>query len=743
MKKITFLLMFVMTIMMANAITTRYIKVTATGTGDGTSWTNAAGTADIQTQIEAVALDATKGEVQFAAGTYLIAAQILIRDGVNLTGGYATDGSGTRDLYNNQTILDGQFNKRIMYATDANTTPAFTKITTINGFILQRGSSSYGSAAFITYGVVLQNCIIRNNNGSTYGSAIMAKRTQSIASGGAGWNMSCAFINCIIINNTSSNYAGGVWIDQDAHFSMINCIIANNKSTDATNGIGGLYVGANIRYSRITNNIFYNNTSAVTLTNRNNYYSPTTNNAGVFSNYFSDAAIPAGGVVALGNKTSTDYASPGFVSPTSYQGYTTDATKITEMNNSNWRLTSTSPLIGLGISTSNADAPYPFSMAVFGGANKLYSSIGTDIMGSNRIIGTQPEMGAYEYNPVVVSTATADALKGSVSTGITVSKGTSVTIIATANTGYAFTNWTDGNSNIASTSASYTFKSAADITLTANFALITKTFTVTVPNGTAHVYIAGDFTGKSWDITTPYELTATATPNQFTGTFACADAVTYKYLCEKGDWDYQEAIYQGGGDPIAASNRTYTASENVPIWYRVKSVSLNATFPNGSIPQHLYVAGSWDAFQTSTPIEMLRTANTYSITINAGTGSVTNKIPANTTYKYFTNGINWEADAVGADISNRWSVAPVMNDLVLGFKDPNVTTNVTGLDSKIKFITTSTGIKVLFDGESSIELFSANGVLINKSKAINEYSYNLEKGLYIIRINGVSTKLTK
>ena len=167
-------------------------------------------------------------------------------------------------------------------------------------------------------------------------------------------------INCLIINNSSSNYAAGVWIDQDAHFSMINCVIANNKSTDATNGIGGLYVGPNIRYSRMTNNIFYNNSSAAS-SSRNNFYSATTNFAGTFSNYFSDATIPVGGVSGLGNKTSTDYASPGFVNPTSFQGYTTNSTSITEINNSNWRLSSTSPLIGLGISTSNADLPYPYS----------------------------------------------------------------------------------------------------------------------------------------------------------------------------------------------------------------------------------------------------------------------------------------------------------------------------------------------------------------------------------------------
>jgi hypothetical protein len=503
MKKLTFLMLFIAWGLVANAQIARYIKTVATGTGTGLSWANAAGNADIQTMIDAVAADANKGTVYFAAGTYTPSATISIKDGVNMTGGYSADGS-TRDLSQYQTILDGATNKRIIYATDANTTAAFTKITTIDGFIMQRGSSSYGSAAFITYGVVLQNCIIRNNNGSTYGAAIMAKRTLSLTNPAAGYNMSCALINCVIINNTSSNYCAGVWIDQDAHFSMINCIIANNKSTDATNGIGGLYVGANIRYSRMTNNIFYNNTSAVTATNRNNFYSATTNFAGTFSNYFSDATIPVGGVTGLGNKTSTDYVSPGFVNPTSFQGYTTNSTSITEINNSNWRLTSSSPLIGLGISTSNADLPYPYStMASFGSTNKLYSSISTDVMGSTRVLNTNVEMGAYEYNPITITAATADAGMGSASGTTTVSKGSNVTLTATPTSGaYIFVNWTNG-ATVLSTNASYTFAATSTLTATANFlsfAAMTPTVTYARSANTIDVLVTNP-TGYTGTIT--------------------------------------------------------------------------------------------------------------------------------------------------------------------------------------------------------------------------------------------------
>lgn len=49
-------------------------------------------------------------------------------------------------------------------------------------------------------------------------------------------------------------------------------------------------------------------------------------------------------------------------------------------------------------------------------------------------------------------------------------------------------------------------------------------------------------------------------------------------------------------------------------------------------------------------------------------------------------------------------------------------------------------ITLLFDNSAEIELFTVTGILINKAIAVGKYSCSLNKGAYIIRINGKSTK---
>ena len=428
-----------------------------------------------------------QGTVYFAAGTYLISAQIQLKNNVQLMGGYAADGSGTRNLLTNQTILDGQFNKRILYTGDNTPIVAFNKITKVDGFVLQRGSSSYGSAVAMSIGTVLENCIIRNNNGSTYGAAVFIKKHATISSPTNGWNQASALINCVIVNNSSSGYAAAVFVNQDSHTSIINCVIANNKSTDATNGVGGVWLGTNIRYSRISNNIYYNNSS--TVSGRNNFYYSAADLAGTFNNYYSDAAFPNTSITALnGNKTSTDIASPDFASPTSFQGY--NATKMDEIANADWRLKSTSGLIGLGsIVSGRADVAYPYVATAFGGVARAFSTVITDVQGSNRVINTTVEMGAYEYNPVIVTTASSDVVKGTVSVATTVSKGSSVTVIASPTTGNKFVKWNDGASDV-STSSSYTFIPTANVTLTATFEVDLGT-SVNNPTETAKLMLNG------------------------------------------------------------------------------------------------------------------------------------------------------------------------------------------------------------------------------------------------------------
>ncbi len=277
---------------------------------------------------------------------------------------------------------------------------------------------------------------------------------------------------------------------------------------------------------------------------------------------------------------------------------------------------------------------------------------------------------------------------------------------------------------------------ASDLTIPAP----TKAFTVTVPNGTAKVYVAGTFTGKNWDITNPHELTATANPNEFTGTFACANDVAYKYLCEKSDWDYQEAAYNGSNPPVTGSNRAYSATDNVPIWYRVKSVKLNVSFATSAVPTQLFVKGGWDSW--ATPIELTKSGSTFSTTIS---GVLGDKIPADTQYKFYTNDMNtdnWESNADGSGRDNRWSIAPVMNDEIARFTT-QIITKLDNAATQARIIRTLSGIEVQLNGLSTIELLNVNGVLIDKTISNSTYSRKLDNGIYILKINGLATKFIK
>ena len=202
-----------------------------------------------------------------------------------------------------------------------------------------------------------------------------------------------------------------------------------------------------------------------------------------------------------------------------------------------------------------------------------------------------------------------------------------------------------------------------------------KTFTVTVPIGTNRVYITGTFPLKDQDINTPYELTRTTNPQVFTGTFICDNTITYKYLNETGDWDYQAAVSSGG---VAEAVRSYSANDVVTAWLNVKQVKLNVSFAAGTgVPDQLFVMGSWD--NNVVPLELVKTGNTFSKILGGYAGD---KFSGNTTYKYYTNAestINWEANANGSVKANRNTSASEMNDLIARFTTlvPQATTTDT------------------------------------------------------------------
>ena len=78
----------------------------------------------------------------------------------------------------------------------------------------------------------------------------------------------------------------------------------------------------------------------------------------------------------------------------------------------------------------------------------------------------------FSPNTYTIASSSSPPGAGSVSSGGTYPCGTNVTVTATATNCFTFVNWTDQNSNVVSTSPSYSFTVNANLMLVANFAAV-------------------------------------------------------------------------------------------------------------------------------------------------------------------------------------------------------------------------------------------------------------------------------
>jgi hypothetical protein len=63
--------------------------------------------------------------------------------------------------------------------------------------------------------------------------------------------------------------------------------------------------------------------------------------------------------------------------------------------------------------------------------------------------------------------------------------------------------------------------------------------------------------------------------------------------------------------------------------------------------------------------------------------------------------------------------------------------------ANLGLMVTSKGVFVPLEETSMIELYSINGILIEKTIADGSYSRNINNGMYIIRVNGKAMKFIK
>lgn len=252
----------------------RYVKPTATGTGDGSSWDNASG--DLQKMIDELAdnnVSQQAGEVWVAAGTYKPQSQLIsgmnysasfrMRDGISVYGGFAGNEMSKQERakgtmpwdFTNVTVLEaayyesklawtnskwtvGSDSRHVVWFAPMSGESDFTRITTLDGVTVQGGyaqgntglddfKTDCGAGVYMDgANAYLSNCIVRENYATGNGGGVYLKNGRVQTS--------------LIYNNNADADGGAVYVENRGlvHRSML----TNNS---ALNGAGVyLYNGA-------------------------------------------------------------------------------------------------------------------------------------------------------------------------------------------------------------------------------------------------------------------------------------------------------------------------------------------------------------------------------------------------------------------------------------------------------------------------------------------------------------------
>ena len=282
---------------------------------------------------------------------------------------------------------------------------------------------------------------------------------------------------------------------------------------------------------------------------------------------------------------------------------------------------------------ANANTGYFFS-SWSGVGNGSYS--GTTKATTVTMNGPITQTANFSLTQYTVSTSSSPLAGGSTSGGGTLNNGTSVTVTATPNTGYTFTNLQEGG-NIVSTNASYTFILNSNRTLVANFSPIQCTVTLT-SNPTA----GGSTTGNG---TFNYgsSITITATPSN-----------GYKFV----NWSE--------GTNVVTTNLSY-------VFILIASRTLTANFQQTSVTLNYSVSFSDVTNQNLYRMFGLPGTSNYSIS------QLMNGVQGNDWQVYYDNG-NTADYFVKYDGSSTFNLNPGIGFWIISKQAVNVTGNVNAVN---------------------------------------------------------------
>lgn len=335
-----------------------YVKANATGSNNGTSWTNA------YTSLQSALTAAGKHyEIWVAAGTYKPTSgtdrvsAFNMKNDLAIYGGFAgTETSLTqRNWTTNLTILSGNIGSAVVntdnsYMIIYNNWIKNTAI--LDGFTVQDARQDigyYGGGMYnLSSSPTISNCSFSANFGN-YGGGICNRFSSP------------TLINCKIIGNNTSFVGGGVYNGVFSSPTLINSTISRN----AVSNFGGGMYNESSSSPTLNNSIIWGNTAGTLGYQICMDGGTTTLNHSCYANGVSDII---GGTVAASSSITTD---PLFV----------------DANNNDYRILGSSPCADAGNDTYNNET-----------TDIRGTGYGRKLLKTNSSTAGPIDMGAYEYN---------------------------------------------------------------------------------------------------------------------------------------------------------------------------------------------------------------------------------------------------------------------------------------------------------------------------------------------------------
>lgn len=423
----------------------RYVKPTATGTGDGSSWDNASG--DLQKMIDELAESAPSqtGEVWVAAGTYTPQVQLIggtdysasfrMRDGISVYGGF--EGTETSKLerakgampwnFTNETVLCGAAyannlswnSNRWTLTSDSRHVvwfapmpdegaTSFTHVTTLDGVTIKGGyaqggtgltefMTDRGAGVYMSQNAYLQHCIVTENTATGNGGGVyehggrvlysLLYNNNSDADGGAVYMDNAGIVLASMLTNNSASNGAGAYLSHNAPWAA-----------DGQNHPEYLIVSTSVVSNNTSRNngAIYCDKGGVLLQNTitNNYCPTATDNTASNASQTGGLYIDSYALVVnsvLWNNTIQDRNVPMYAKNPTAQTVRFMYTALSGMNNSIWNNTLQQEMIQLSdgndMTAENTVSPdftagYPTTTGVDGSLRQV-SYFWKPVPGSN------------------------------------------------------------------------------------------------------------------------------------------------------------------------------------------------------------------------------------------------------------------------------------------------------------------------------------------------------------------------